>query len=454
METATGPAVVSLPKGLSPEEERLVLLMRADTLSQTPTVTQQLKPPRQATSPIWTPRPTPEEVHAWDQEELAPPEAGPQSQNQESVAGTMSIPDLDDLQGDASVWRQTWTAEPFRFRIPSRFQDTRRAIVKALGLPTDESSAPAQYVRVPFDPLTVTIANHDAREMMSGTGTSLGESVFARKFPAGVKEEKEFLTPQVIDEDAIRYIKSRINPDFDPKKPFGSSSSSHLADAHRFGQRLDERMGTISRLTSFLFQTQAFISHAISEQRELQASVQDHPEHLSPMPSGGFSTEVLADAMELASFLSAALNRISLHMLAEVRLENCTRLLQHVVPAPGCSGFTSSNKRDLLKLPLFSDRIFAGKFTETRTTETQGIAFQKQHLGQGFLPAHLSGAGKGSRIPKKTQGSKPKAHGLAQPSTFSDQSTRHHYPTPGGYGPKKEESLARRGGRSDGASQK
>ena len=253
----------------------------------------------------------------------------------------------------------------------------------------------------------------------------------------------------MIDEDAIRYIKSRINPDFDPNKPFGSSSSSHLADSDRLGKRLDERMGTISRLTSFLFQTQAFISHAISEKREIS-----HPEHRLPMPSGGFSTEVLADAMELASFLSASLNRISLHMLAEVRQENRTRLLQHVVPAPGCSGFTSSNKRDLLKLPLFSDRIFAGKFTETRTTETQGIAFQKQHLGQGFLPAHLSGAGKGSRIPKKTQGSKPKAHGLARPSTSSDQSTRHPYPTPGGYGPKKEESFARRGGRSDGASQK
>ena len=40
-----------------------------------------------------------------------------------SIANNVSIPDMDDLQGDTSVWRAFWTVEKVGFWVSVRFQE-------------------------------------------------------------------------------------------------------------------------------------------------------------------------------------------------------------------------------------------------------------------------------------------------------------------------------------------
>ena len=86
------------------------------------------------------------------------------------------------------------------------------------------------YVIVPMDPVTISIASRDAKEIIGSSTTALGASTFAKKFPMTARDERECLTPQKIDPDAIAYIKSWINPDFNPLKLF-SNAAPHLAAA-------------------------------------------------------------------------------------------------------------------------------------------------------------------------------------------------------------------------------
>ena len=155
--------------------------------------------------------------------------------------------------------------------------------------------------------------------------------------------------------------------------------------------------------------------------------------------------------MECSAFLTASINRIALHMQAEVRLDNRARLLQSVVPASGRPGFPVYNRKDLLALPLNSDLVFAGKFSETvkATTDTQEVAFQAQRLSQGLLPAQVASTS-GYRIPKKSQGRKRSSSGQAKTPTTSDHGAGRRDPPPQGHPPKKESSYSRRGGRGGG----
>ena len=45
------------------------------------------------------------------------------------------------------------------------------------------------------------------------------------------------------------YVKSWINQDFNPKKPFSLSSISHCCNTDRLGKRLEEHSTTICRLS-------------------------------------------------------------------------------------------------------------------------------------------------------------------------------------------------------------
>ena len=202
------------------------------------------------------------EVHAQDdglldrdiemqvEEPIPAPTPPPRPVPVQPALDTVSLGDPDDLPGDVNAWRATWAGEKFKFRVPARIQETRRQIVHALGLQTEEtdkvpesSSRPAQtrslfadvpefvakpYVVVPMDPVTVSIVSRDAKEILGGSTTALGASTFAKKFPMAARDERECLTPQKIDPDAIAYIKSWINPDFNPLKPFGNAAP-HLS---------------------------------------------------------------------------------------------------------------------------------------------------------------------------------------------------------------------------------
>ena len=232
------------------------------------------------------------------------------------------------------------------------------------------------YVVVPMDPVTVSIASRDAKEILGGSTTALGASTFTKKFPMAARDERECLTPQKIDPDAIAYVKSWINPDFNPLKPFGNAAP-HLSAADKLCKRVEERTTSLARLSAFQVQVQAFLHHAFLEQEAIHRALLDDPPGNLPPPSGDFPPEAVRDAIECSAFLTASMNRIALHMQAEVRLDNRTRLLQSVVPASGRPGLPVYNRKDLLALPLNSDLVFAGKFSETvkATTDTQEVAF-------------------------------------------------------------------------------
>ena len=159
-------------------------------------------------------------------------------------------------------------------------------------------------------------------------------------------------------------------------------------------------MTNLARLSAF--QVQAFLHHAFLEQEAIHRALRADPTGNLPPPSGDFPPEAVWDAMECSAFLTASINLIALHMQAKVRLDNRNRLLQSVVPAPGRPGFPAYNRKDLLALPLNSDLVFAGKFSETAksTMDTQEVAFQAQRLSQGLMPAHVASSS-GYRIPKK-----------------------------------------------------
>ena len=412
--TAPAPAAVApLPKGLTPEEERAVMLLRAAPLVAPPSITQMLTPPRHGILPRSPSRSAQSqatddeevlsehsglEVHAQDdglldrdidmqvEEHIPAPTPPPRPVPVQPALDTVSLGDPDDLPGDVNAWRATWAGEKFKFRVPARIQETQRQIVHALGLQTEEtdkvpesSSRPAQtrslfadvpefvakpYIVVPMDPVTVSIASRDAKEILGGSTTALGASTFAKKFPMAAQDERECLTPQKIDPDAIAYIKSWINPDFNPQKPFGNAAP-HLAAADKLCKRLEERTTSLARLSAFQVQVQAFLHHAFLEQEAIHRALRDDPLGNLPPPSGDFPPEAVWDAMECSAFLTASINRITLHMQAEVRLDNRTQLLQSVVPASGRPGFPVYNRKDLLALPLNSDLAFAGKFSET-----------------------------------------------------------------------------------------
>ena len=496
--TAPAPAAVAqLPKGLTPEEERAVMLMRAAPLVAPPSITRMLTPPHHGTLPrspsrSAQPQATDDEevlsehsgleVHAQDdglldrdiemqvEEPIPAPTPPPRPVPVQPALDTVSLGDPDDLPGDVNAWRATWAGEKFKFRVPARIQETRRQIVQALGLKTEETdkvpestNRPAQtrslfadvpefvakpYVVVPMDPITVSIASRDAKDILGGSTTALGASTFAKKFPITARDERECLTPQKIDPDAIAYIKLWINPDFNPQKPFGNAQP-HLAAADKLCKRVEERTTSLARLSAFQVQVQAFLHHVFLEQEAIHRALREDPLGNLPPPSGDFPPEAVRDAMECSAFLTASINRIALHMQAEVRLDNRARLLQSVVP--GRPGFPVYNRKDLLALPLNSDLVFAGKFSETvkATTDTQEVAFQAQRLSQGLLPAQVASTS-GYRIPKKSQGRKRSSSGQAKTPTTSDHGAGRRDPPPQGHPPKKESSYSRRGGRGGG----
>ena len=167
------------------------------------------------------------EVHALDnglldrdiemrvEEPVGPPVPPPRPVSAQPVFNTVSLSNRDELPGDVSAWRQTWSGDKFKVRVLERIQEVWRQVVLALGLPTDEKSAapssadrPAQsrslfkdvpefvakpYVMVSMDPMTVSVSNRDAKDILGGSGTALGASTFNRKFPMSVRDKRECL---------------------------------------------------------------------------------------------------------------------------------------------------------------------------------------------------------------------------------------------------------------------
>ena len=336
-------------------------------------------------------------------DEPAPPVVAPRPPHSQSEGSQGLVEDLDDIRGDATAWRRLWLAEKFRFRIPLRFHDIMESIKRALRFPGEpEAAAPApqaqvqgrslfvgvppvaptQRVVMPWDTMCATTAKRDAKGLLDGTSKTLGEGVFARKFPAASADEKSFLTPQTIDPEAEKHFRVWVKKHFSAKKPFGSDTSSVLASAEKLSVRLDERLSTVNRLSGLLVQVQAYIHHAAAFQAVALQRLREDAATPAPATDPDFDPAVLADAMEFAAYLTACISRITLHRQAEVRLDRRSRLVNHLRPDGGLPGIPSFTKRKLLELPLDSELLFAGQFDQVlkETTSTQAIAFQASQI--------------------------------------------------------------------------
>ena len=147
--TATAPAAVApLPKVLTPEEERVIMLLGAAPLVAPPRITRMLAPPCHGISPQGSPVRSAQphatddeevlsehsglEVHARDdglldrdiemqvEEPIPAPIPPPRPVPVQPALDTVSLGDPDDLQGDVNAWRATWSGDKSRreFRKP------------------------------------------------------------------------------------------------------------------------------------------------------------------------------------------------------------------------------------------------------------------------------------------------------------------------------------------------
>ena len=154
--------------------------------------------------------------------------------------------------------------------------------------------APTQRVVMPWDTMCATTAKRDSKGLLDGTSKTLGEGVFARKFPAANADEKSFLTPQTIDPEAEKHFRVRVKKDFAAKKPFGSDTSSVLALAEK-SVRLDERLATVNRLSGLLIQVQAYIHHAAAFQAAALQRLCEDAATPTPSTDPDFDPAVVAD---------------------------------------------------------------------------------------------------------------------------------------------------------------
>ena len=283
--------------------------------------------------------------------------------------------------------------------------------------------APTQRVTMPWDAMCATTAKRDTKGLLDGSSKTLGEAVFARKFPAAESNEKSFLTPQTIDPEAEKHFRVWVKKDFSAKKPFETDTSSVLAAAEKLSVRLDERLASVNRLSGLLIQVQAYIHHAAASQAATLQRLRADAAAPAPASDTDFDPAVVADAMEFAAYLTACISRISLHIQAEVRLDRRARLVNHLRPDGGLPGIPSFTERKLLELPLDSEYLFAGQFDQVLkdTTSTQAIAFQASQIAAGSPPLDLSGSFKISKRLAQTKDQGPassrsrSSHSPAQP---------------------------------------
>ena len=361
-------------------------------------------------------------------DEPALPVVAPRPLHSLSEGSQGLIEDLDDIRGDATAWRRLWLADKFKFRIPLRFHEIMEPIKGALKFPGEPEAAaptpqaqaqarslfvgvppvaPTQRIVMPWD--TMCAAKRDSKGLLDGTSKTLGEGVFARKFPAANADEKSFLTPQTIDPEAEKHFRVWVKKDFAATKPFGSDTSSVLASAEKLSVRLDERLATVNRLSSLLIQVQAYIHHAAVFQAAALQRLREDAATPALSTDPDFDPAVVADAMEFAAYLTACISRITIHIQAEVRLDRRSRLVNHLRPDGGLPGIPSFTKRKLLELPLDSELLFAGQFDQVLkdTTSTKAIAFQTSQIAAGSPPLDLSGSFKIPKRPAQTKSQGP-----------------------------------------------
>ena len=115
--------------------------------------------------------------------------------------------------------------------IPMRFHEVLFMVKRALGFPPEENApvptqsqarslfqgvskvAPSQYVSMPWDNMCHLTARRVTKGLLDSSSKSLGEAVFSRKLPDGRSNEASFLTPQSIDQEAVKYFRMQVKKD-------------------------------------------------------------------------------------------------------------------------------------------------------------------------------------------------------------------------------------------------
>ena len=140
-----------------------------------------------------------------------------------------------------------------------RFHEILTTVKRALGFPPepkDEATevpaqsqarslfqgvphvALSQYVTMPWDVMSHITARHNTKDLLDGSTKSLGEAVFALKFPALQSNESAFLMPQSIDMEAEKHFPVWVKKDFSLKKPIAADTTLCLAMGERLFVRL------------------------------------------------------------------------------------------------------------------------------------------------------------------------------------------------------------------------
>ena len=256
---------------------------------------------------------------------------------------------FNDLRGGASTWQKTWLADWFRFIISLRFHEI---LTEATEVPAQSQArslfqgvphvALSQYVIMPWDVMSHITARRNTKGLLDGSTKSLGEAVFALKFPALQSIESAFLMPQSIDMEAVKHFPVWVKKDFSLKKPIAADTTLCLA----MGERLSVRLMNVWHV---------WIISAACSSRSRPKSCTQQPNRLS--------------------CCSASVRMHQPLYPCSMRTSHRPRFWTQCIFNGGDSLLY---QKRFFELPLDSKKMFAGRFDEIlkETTSTEAVAMQ------------------------------------------------------------------------------
>ena len=265
----------------------------------------------QVTAPAAAPQPTPGTSRATPSvyTRLGPPT--------DSMAETAREPPRS--------WRESWESPDFRFSRPVEFVPVIQALAKILNFkpPTTTSvqedsqfsvwaTASSRTVVVPTpweSDLVIQAATKTDDRRVVKEASSFGDSALAKFLPLS-EDDEALLKVLELDNEAIVYMRSTQNPDWDPAKPFGPKVPHATKEAEKFAKVSETSAALTARLGIYLQRTQGFISGAFVErEKERQAWLAGLP---PPELPSYITDDTLPGAISLANFLTAAITRVAI----------------------------------------------------------------------------------------------------------------------------------------------
>ena len=349
-----------------------------------------------------------------DRTQVAAPAAAPQPTPGTSRA-TPSV--YTRLGPPARSWRESWESPDFRFSRPVEFVPVIQALAKILNFKPQTTTsiqedsqfsvwvtASSRTVVVPTpweSDLVIQAATKTDDRRVVKEASSFGDSTLAKFLPLS-EDDEALLKVLQLDNEAIVYMRSTQNPDWDPAKPFGPKVPHATKEAEKFAKVSETSAALTARLGIYLQRTQGFIYGAFVErEKERQAWQAGLP---PPELPSYITDDTLPDAISLANFLTAAITRVAIRQKLEAGFDRRVRFMA-VALSKGVVPHMA--KLPLKELPLTKGTLFAGEWTTTVESTTKA---QLLSVTQAQLARDQPGAGRAStdrfRIPfKKGKGS-------------------------------------------------